>query len=114
MEFYKNPRWIAKRESILRRDKYMSRLAKRYGKIRPAEIVHHIFPRKDYPEYAFEDWNLISVTKGEHNRLHYRDTDKLTEEGAELLRRTARLNNIPIPEEYMQTVKRKDKYGRMA
>ena len=104
MEFYKTDRWLKKRDSILRRDHYRSRLAQRYGKFIPAEIVHHIFPRTEFPEYAFSDWNLISITKSEHNRLHDRETNELTEEGAELLRRTARQNNIPIPEKYVKTV----------
>ena len=41
---YKSKRWIHKREAILRRDKYQCQLSKRYGKIRQAEVVHHIFP----------------------------------------------------------------------
>ena len=104
MDFYKTSRWISKRQSIMRRDKYQSRLARRFGKLIPAEIVHHIFPRTEFPEYAFEDWNLISITMSEHNRLHDRGSDALTEEGAELLRRVARQNNIPIPEKYAKTV----------
>ena len=107
MDFYKSERWTAKRKSILRRDNYQSALSRRYGKLKPAEIVHHIFPRTEYPEYAFDDWNLISVTFEEHNRLHDRGTDDLTEEGAELLRRTARKNNIPIPDKYVKTVRSK-------
>ena len=79
MDFYKSERWTTKRKSILRRDNYQSALARRYGKLKPAEIVHHIFPRTEYPEYAFDDWNLISVTFEEHNRLHDRGTDDLTE-----------------------------------
>ena len=112
MDFYKSTKWEQKRNSILRRDGYMCQLSKRYGKNREAEVVHHIFPREEFPEYAFEEWNLISLSRREHNSLHYRDTDELTEAGAELLRRTARKNNIEIPAKYLENMKRRDKYGR--
>ena len=112
MDFYKDPRWERMRLHILKRDGYQCQLSKRYGKNREAEVVHHIFPREEFPEYAFEEWNLISITRREHNSLHYRDTDELTEEGAELLRRTARKNNIEIPTKYLERLKRRDKYGR--
>ena len=103
MDFYKSGKWIETREYVLRRDGYKCQLSKRYGKNREAEVVHHIFPRREFPEYAFSDWNLISLTRREHNRLHDRDTDELTEAGAELLRRTARKNNIKIPDKYLKT-----------
>lgn len=107
MDFYKDKHWEAKRNFILRRDGYQDQIKKRYGKIRPAKLVHHIFPLGEFPEYAMEDWNLISVSLSTHNELHNRDTDELTEKGAELLRRTARRNNIPIPEKYRHTIKTK-------
>lgn len=100
------------RSHILKRDGYQSQISKRFGKNREAEVVHHVFPREEFPEYAFEEWNLISVTRREHNSLHYRDTDELTEEGVELLRRIARKNNIPIPDRYLGKAKRLNKYER--
>lgn len=111
MDFYKDPKWIDKRKRILRRDGYTCQLSKRYGKLVQAEVVHHIFPRSEYPEYTFEDWNLISLTRARHDRLHDRNTDGLTEEGAELLRRTARRQGIPVPEKYQTKVKRTYKHG---
>ena len=81
----------------LRRDGYQCQLAKRYGKSIPADTVHHIFPREDFPEYQLELWNLISTTKEKHNELHDRGTNSLTDEGVALLVRTARKKNIPIP-----------------
>lgn len=99
-DFYKDPRWEAKRQSILRRDRYMCQLSARYGKHNQAEIVHHVFPLLEFPEYAFQDWNLISITRKEHNKLHDRDTEELTEYGRQLLVRIARKNNIQIPEKY--------------
>ena len=87
--FYGTARWQAKRRKILRRDKYICQLSKRYGKLVEADTVHHIFPREDYPEYAYCDWNLISLSAEQHNRLHDRRTNKLTRLGLELLERTA-------------------------
>ena len=101
-DFYISEKWQRKRMSVLRRDGYQDQVEKRYGKIREATIVHHIFPLDDYPEYRLADWNLISVSMGTHNKLHDRETDELTELGVELLRRTARKNNIAVPFKYME------------
>ena len=98
--FYKSARWKKIRERILRRDKYLCQISKRYGKLVQADTVHHIFPRDKFPEYSFSDWNLVSLSNAAHNKLHHRDTRELTEEGKELLRRTARLNNIEVPDDY--------------
>ena len=105
MDFYKLPKWEHKRNSILRRDGYMCQLSKRYGQLKQAEVVHHIFPLDEFPEYAFDDWNLISLTRTKHNELHDRETDELTEAGADLLRRTARRQGITVPEKYEKTIK---------
>ena len=100
MDFYHGSRWEKKRARILRRDGYMCRMSKRYGKRREADTVHHIFPAEQYPEYRFEDWNLISLCQAEHNRMHDRATHELTEYGKELLRRTARSRGMEIPERF--------------
>lgn len=52
-----------------------------------AAHVHHIFPFEDYPQYALERWNLISLCQQCHNRMHDRDTHQITEEGQRLQRR---------------------------
>jgi len=106
MDFYDSQKWIDKKNRILRRDKYMCQISKRYGKMVSAELVHHVFPRSEFPEYEFADWNLISITRRVHNRLHDRNTDELTEYGVELLQRIARKNQIPIPAKYQGDVKR--------
>ena len=87
---YKSKRWQAKREAILRRDKYICQYFKRFGKFREAEHVHHIYPADEYPEYAFEDWNLISLSKEAHNMMHERTTGALTVEGKKLQERVKR------------------------
>ena len=63
-------------------------------------MVHHIFPRDEFPEYTWEPWNLISLSQEQHNTLHDRTTGQLTPAGVELLKRTARRNGIPVPLRY--------------
>lgn len=89
-------RWRSLREYILMRDQYLDQVEKRFGKRIEADEVHHIFPREFFPEYIYEPWNLISVSKRTHNRLHDRETHKLTADGWALLTRTARKNGIEI------------------
>lgn len=111
-EFYDSNRWREKKERILRRDRYQCQMSKRFGKIVEAQLVHHIFPLREFPEYAFENWNLISLSWREHNKLHDRTSDELTEAGRQLLIRTARNNNIAVPEKYTRPVKRGHGNGR--
>ena len=92
-------RWESLREKILRRDGYLDQVERRFGKNVTANTVHHIFPREFFPELTFTPWNLISVSSATHNRLHDRETNQLTHEGWELLKRTARLQKITISEE---------------
>ena len=98
--FYHSQRWEHRRKMILKRDGYRCQISARMGKNIPATVVHHIFPLKEFPEYQFQSWNLISVSSEAHDRLHNRTHDTLSDEGIALLRRTARKNNIPIPLQY--------------
>lgn len=107
---YKEHRWVNLRKRILIRDKYMDQYLKRYGKFRNADIVHHIFPVEHFPEYQFEEWNLISVSRATHNSFHDRNTNELTDVGLELLVRTARKNNIDIPTWLFKEKKKGMKY----
>ena len=93
-------RWRKLRERVLRRDGYRCQVSARFGKLTPADTVHHVFPRDEFPEYAWEPWNLISVSSEVHNRLHSRSTDELTEEGVQLLRRIAMRWGVPVPLRY--------------
>ena len=111
-KWYESPKWQRLRARILRRDNYQDQELKRYGKIRQAEVVHHIFPKNDFPEYAYEPWNLISVSRATHNTFHDRDTDELTEKGIELLRRTCRKQGIPVPERYKEKKKQRGAFAR--
>ena len=85
--FYKSKQWEHKRDSILRRDSYTCQLCKRYGRMTGAGHVHHVYPFEQYPEYALESWNLISLCQQCHNKMHDRDTHELTEEGRRLQRK---------------------------
>lgn len=69
-------------------DGYIDQISRRYGRIQEATTVHHIYPVKDYPEYEWCDWNLISVSQATHNKLENRTTGELTELGMDLMRRT--------------------------
>lgn len=85
------------KDSIMLRDKYIDQVALRYSPFPvQAQIVHHIFPRESFPEYEWSSWNLVSVSRATHNRLHDRDTDMLTDEGMALLKRTAKKQKINL------------------
>lgn len=98
--FYKSARWIRLRAAVLRRDGYLCQVAARYGKRVEADTVHHIFPREEYPEFRWEPWNLISLSRVAHDALHDRTTNALTDEGAAMLRRLARKRGIEVPARY--------------
>ena len=83
-----NRRWQAVRMLALRRDKFRCRDSARYGKVVDATTVHHIWPAEDYPEYAWERWNLIALSHEAHNAMHDRTSGKLTAAGEALRRRT--------------------------
>ena len=84
---YKTKRWRILRKSILRRDGYRCRESARYGIRTAADTVHHVWPAEDYPEYAWEPWNLISLTASKHEAMHDRFSGKLTALGESWRRR---------------------------
>lgn len=84
---YKSARWRKLRECVLRRDKYLCRESARYGRMIPADTVHHVWPADRYPEYAWCEWNLIALSSATHNAMHNRDTGELTELGETWRRR---------------------------
>lgn len=81
---YYGSKWKKKRKNILKLDGYKCRVAKMYGKTEAANTVHHIYPADEYPEYAWCDWNLISVSQASHNKLENRTTGELTKLGQSL------------------------------
>lgn len=91
---YKSKRWLRIREAILARDGYICQESKRFGKNVSANTVHHIFPADEFPQYAFAEWNLISLAAKVHDEMHDRNSGKLTQKGLDLQRRTARQHPI--------------------
>lgn len=83
-----NKRWQNLRQQALRRDKFRCQESIRFGLVREATHVHHIWPAEDYPEYAYCLWNLVSLTKESHDAMHDRITRKLTAKGLRWKNRT--------------------------
>ena len=84
---YNSVKWKRLAHAIMRRDNYMCQLSKRYGKSVPAEVVHHIYPADEYPEYAYCLWNLISLSRAAHNKVHDHNNVELTDLGRMLMRK---------------------------
>lgn len=84
----RNKRWQAVRKLALKRDGYLCRESARYGKVVDANVVHHVWPAEDYPEYAYELWNLLSLSQAQHDAMHDRITRALTPLGERWRRRT--------------------------
>lgn len=78
---YKTKCWEKKRKRILKRDGYICQQSRRYGRTVSADTVHHIYPVEEYPELAYVNWNLISLSGSVHNRMHDRVTGDITELG---------------------------------
>jgi 5-methylcytosine-specific restriction endonuclease McrA len=87
--FYKSPAWKRKRANILRRDGYMCRECKRYGKTTEATTVHHINPLENYPELKLVNENLLSLCGACHDKMHDRISNKLTTLGIEWVKRAS-------------------------
>lgn len=91
MSYYKRPQWKRKRVRILKRDDYLCRECKRYGKTTEATTVHHINPLEQYPELALVSINLISFCTKCHDKMHDRTSGILTELGEQWRERVAPL-----------------------
>ena len=85
---YNSPRWRRLRARVLREAGHRCQYMKRFGKRVEATHVHHIWPAEDYPEFAWERWNLIALSQEAHNMMHDRVTGRLTRVGESLRRRT--------------------------
>jgi len=85
---YKDKKWIGLRSAVLARDEYICQECKRKGKTIPADTVHHIDPIDG--SLFYDSGNLISFCSSCHNKMHDRNTDKLTELGKKWLLRARR------------------------
>lgn len=90
MKTYHNKYWKRTREGVLARDEYLDRDLIRYGRRVEANTVHHIFPVEFYPELMYEDWNLISLSRENHNAMHHRLGHNLSPRGKALQKRYKR------------------------
>jgi 5-methylcytosine-specific restriction protein A len=90
MNFYKTSKWKKKRENVLRRDEYLCRQCKRYGKNTQATTVHHVQQLETHPELRLDSNNLLSVCHICHNTFHDRVTNELTSKGIEWVERVSR------------------------
>jgi 5-methylcytosine-specific restriction endonuclease McrA len=68
--FYTGAKWMRKKARVLRRDKYLCQDCKRYGRKKPAALVHHIKPLEEYPELGLDENNLVSLCDACHNKRH--------------------------------------------
>ena len=93
-EIYNTSKWERTRNAVLRRDSYQCQECKRYGRIREAKHVHHVFPIEHYPELALDRRNLISLCQQCHNAMHDRDTHELSEKGEQLRERVRKRTGI--------------------
>ena len=89
--FYKSKEWKAKRQEVLKMDRFECQECKKQGKFTKANTVHHIYFLEKYPEFALDifierngkrERNLISLCHDCHEKAHgYRKKKKpLTEE----------------------------------
>lgn len=74
----------------------MDQLELRTGRRVPADTVHHIFPKDKYPQYKWCPWNLISLSRENHEAMHIRQTGELTNAGKQLLGETASKRGIKL------------------
>lgn len=95
MQFYKTTKWKSRRLKILRRDEYLCQECKRYGKATAATTVHHIIPLTWCLIYniklALVAINLVSFCEKCHNKMHDRDSDRLTDLGLEWVKRMGQI-----------------------
>ena len=67
---YAGRAWLRVRRQALVRDGYMCRWCRRYGRSKPAVIVHHVKSADEYPELAYRLDNLVSLCLACHNQAH--------------------------------------------
>ena len=91
--FYHSAEWDRMKKRVLRRDGYMDVWLKRYGRMVPAEIVHHVFLLEERPDLRLDPHNLVSVSKATHNKLHNPD-GSLSDDGIALQRLIAKKYGI--------------------
>ncbi|MCC2249089.1 HNH endonuclease [Virgibacillus sp. AGTR] len=69
-KFLNSAAWLKCRTLALKRDHYLCQRCFKRKKITPADMVHHIKPRDEYPELSLTLDNLISLCNACHNKEH--------------------------------------------
>lgn len=95
MRLYDTQKWKRKRKRISRESGYLCELCLRKGIRASAEAVHHIVPLKCSDTLKLKDYNLISLCWQCHEKLHKRQSHKLTDAGIELVKELVQQNYIP-------------------
>ena len=85
---YKSARWKRRRAAVLAAAGYQCQYFRRFGKMREATVVHHIWPAEAYPEYAWCRWNMIALSAEAHDLMHDHRSGRLSAAGEALRRRT--------------------------
>lgn len=83
--------WKKKRKAILKRDNVLCQEHARYGISETANTVHHCIPCDVVPQLRYTDENLISLCASCHNKMHVRQTQKLSDLGKSWERKANRL-----------------------
>lgn len=96
--FYNSKEWRRKRDVILKRDDYQCKQCKRYGKVTPADTVHHIYTLSTRPDLKLDNRNLISLCESCHEKMHNKYSNTLSRMGAEWVSKLEREHpEIRIP-----------------
>lgn len=96
-EVYNTRRWRDHiRPAVLARDGYMDQLELRLGRHVPADTIHHIFPVDRYPKYKWCTWNMISLSRKNHEAMHLRKGGELSDAGRKLMEETAQHRGIKL------------------
>ena len=74
----------------------MDQLELRRGRRVQAQVVHHILPREQFPEYQYAPWNLISLSRDTHELIHNRITGGLSSIGQDLMMEVANRRGIKL------------------
>ena len=89
-KIHNSRKWKKKRDYIKKRDGYLCRECRRYGRNTQAQLVHHIYPVEDYPELALNNDNLISLCVKCHELMHDRADNEVTTVGERWQNKKAR------------------------
>lgn len=97
--FYVSWEWKKVRLQVLKMDKYECQRCKTKGKYKKANTVHHIKPRKEYPEFELEIYYIDTDGKKKRNLISWcRDCHE--EEETELGNRNEKKEEPLTPERW--------------